>query len=301
MKTSTIKIVPLSKVEADALQPRRNFDSARLAELVKSIKKHGIMNPLVVEPTKHGTYLLNDGERRYRAATVLKLKEVPVILIEPQSETERLIKQFHLQEQHENWSPLEKAIALARLSQEMKVSINELGEILSLPARTIGQYVAFSHLTTKKEFEKNEIAIRWAQPIVNLRAYVKKRFATILEEEFDKTMEKQFELAIITRIKEGEITKPTELTKLRDVATTDVELIKDFLKNPHLTLDKLFIKSKAQVAMYTRNLATTASYVATYIEKGLPLGLEDSVKLDQKCSASVKRAHQALSKIVSKL
>ena len=61
-------------------QPRRYFDPEKLNQLVESIKQHGILEPLLVRPLKHGKYEIVAGERRYRAATMLGLTEVPVVI-----------------------------------------------------------------------------------------------------------------------------------------------------------------------------------------------------------------------------
>lgn len=61
-------------------QPRRYFDSEKLNQLVESIKQHGILEPLLVRPRKQGKYEIIAGERRYRAATILGLAKVPVVV-----------------------------------------------------------------------------------------------------------------------------------------------------------------------------------------------------------------------------
>jgi len=61
-------------------QPRRYFDPEKLSQLVESIKQHGILEPLLVRPKEHGKYEIVAGERRYRAASMLGLIEVPVVI-----------------------------------------------------------------------------------------------------------------------------------------------------------------------------------------------------------------------------
>src|SRR4051812_45108449 len=126
MSKATFQIVPLSKIQPDPEQPRRNFPVEDMATLISSIKKHGIQSPLHVEAVGDG-FMLEDGERRFRAAKELKLKEVPVIVQEAKSATERMIIQFHLQEQHKAWTATEKATAVHRLSETMGTSVREMG------------------------------------------------------------------------------------------------------------------------------------------------------------------------------
>ena len=72
----------LSEIEPNRNQPRTNFDEDALAELADSIKKHGLIQPIVVRPTSSGVYQIVAGERRWRACRMAELYEVPVIIKE---------------------------------------------------------------------------------------------------------------------------------------------------------------------------------------------------------------------------
>ncbi len=72
----------LSEIEPNRAQPRKQFDPAGLAELADSIKQHGVLQPLVVRPMPNGAYQLVAGERRWRAARMAGLSQVPVVIRE---------------------------------------------------------------------------------------------------------------------------------------------------------------------------------------------------------------------------
>ena len=74
--------LPISQVESCSSQPRKSFDEASLAELADSIREHGIIQPLTVRKLASGYYQIIAGERRWRAARIAGLQEVPVIVIE---------------------------------------------------------------------------------------------------------------------------------------------------------------------------------------------------------------------------
>ena len=74
--------LPLSQVESCSSQPRKLFDEAALAELADSIREHGIIQPLTVRKLSSGYYQIIAGERRWRAARLAGLAEVPAIVIE---------------------------------------------------------------------------------------------------------------------------------------------------------------------------------------------------------------------------
>lgn len=294
MASKTVEIVPLNRVVADADQPRKNFAPERMADLINSIKDHGIMNPLIVEKTPEG-YMLVDGERRYRAATELKLKEVPVIIVSNQSPTDRLIRQFHLQEQHEGWSPTEKANAVGRLAKEMKLSVKEMGKVLSIPDRTVGQYIAFYELLDRKQFEKSEISIHYAGRIVALRKYVVNVFNK-KDEEFTLENQHDLESAVIARVKNGDIRKGTDINKIRDAAKISPHSILKFIKNDKLTTQRLFIDADAKVASHYRNLMYSARSLNFHIDEGI--GLKVGSLVTDADIRILKRALASVEKIV---
>lgn len=79
--------VKLSEIEPNREQPRRDFDESALAELAESIRRHGLLQPIIVRPTVGGTYQIIAGERRWRACRMAELTEVPVIVREMDDRT----------------------------------------------------------------------------------------------------------------------------------------------------------------------------------------------------------------------
>ena len=75
-------LLPLQKIEPNRLQPRRNFDEEELSALADSIRQHGVIQPLTVRLLDSGYYQIIAGERRWRAARLAGLREVPVVVIE---------------------------------------------------------------------------------------------------------------------------------------------------------------------------------------------------------------------------
>lgn len=101
--SAPLNSLPLSEIEPNREQPRKNFDAAALADLADSIRQYGILQPLVVRPTTDGIYQLVAGERRWRAARMAGLTEVPVIIKElTDSETMELALIENLQREDLN-------------------------------------------------------------------------------------------------------------------------------------------------------------------------------------------------------
>ena len=121
--------VKISKVGPNKEQPRKQFDEDALMELADSIKQYGIIQPLIVQE-KNGFYEIIAGERRWRAAKLAGLKEVPVI-VKNYSDIE--IVEISLIEniQRENLNPIEEAIAYKRLLNEFQLKQDEVAERVS--------------------------------------------------------------------------------------------------------------------------------------------------------------------------
>ena len=75
-------LLPLQKIEPNRLQPRKSFNEEELAALADSIRQHGVIQPLTVRLLDTGYYQIIAGERRWRAARMAGLREVPVVIIE---------------------------------------------------------------------------------------------------------------------------------------------------------------------------------------------------------------------------
>ena len=121
--------VKISKVEPNREQPRKSFDEDALQELAESIKQFGILQPLIVKK-KDDYYEIVAGERRWRAAKIAGLKEVPVILKEF---NEQEIVEISLIEniQRENLNPIEEAVAFKRLMEDFSLKQDEIAERVS--------------------------------------------------------------------------------------------------------------------------------------------------------------------------
>ncbi|MBR3306225.1 MAG: ParB/RepB/Spo0J family partition protein [Lachnospiraceae bacterium] len=109
-------MVELKKIREDKSQPREYFNEDKLQELAESITEHGIIEPLVVTPEGEG-YTIVAGERRWRAASLAGLKEVPVIIRKYETPQQKLEEQIIENLQREDLNPIEEAKSFARLKE----------------------------------------------------------------------------------------------------------------------------------------------------------------------------------------
>lgn len=126
---SGVQVMKINEVEPNRDQPRKNFDEDTLLELSDSIKQFGVLQPLLVRKRKD-YYEIIAGERRWRAAKLAGVKEVPVI---EKEYTDQEILEIGLIEniQRENLNPIEEAIAYKRLLEEFNLKQDEVAERVS--------------------------------------------------------------------------------------------------------------------------------------------------------------------------
>ena len=119
----------INEVEPNRNQPRKEFDEDALLELADSIKQFGVLQPLLVQK-KDGYYEIIAGERRWRAAKLAGIKEIPVLIKEYTSQE---IVEISLIEniQRENLNPIEEAMAFKRLLEEFNLKQDEVAERVS--------------------------------------------------------------------------------------------------------------------------------------------------------------------------
>jgi ParB family chromosome partitioning protein len=122
-------VVKITKVEPNREQPRKNFDEDALQELADSIKQFGLLQPILVQDRKD-YYEIIAGERRWRAAKLAGLKEVPVII---RNYSDQEIVEISLIEniQREDLNPIEEAQAYKRLLEEFNLKQDEVAERVS--------------------------------------------------------------------------------------------------------------------------------------------------------------------------
>ena len=123
----SVSTVHIAQVESNSAQPRKYFDEAALAELADSIRQHGIIQPLTVRKLASGYYQIIAGERRWRAAKLAGLSEVPAVIIEAD---DRKVMELGLIEnlQREDLNPMEEALGYQALVQEYGLTQEEAAQ-----------------------------------------------------------------------------------------------------------------------------------------------------------------------------
>lgn len=120
----SVHVLPLDELEPNPDQPRQDFDQARLEELAQSIKSQGVMQPLLVR-LNEGKYQIVAGERRWRAAKIAGLEEIPILLRE-MTDAEVMTAALIENLQREDLNPVEEALALKKLRENLSITQEDL-------------------------------------------------------------------------------------------------------------------------------------------------------------------------------
>ena len=167
-KGESIKLLALGQIRPSPLQPRKEFDQQSLEELAQSIKEKGVIQPVLVR-RRGDFYELIAGERRFRAATLLNLKEIPAIVKEAEDRDSlelSLIENI----QREDLNPIEEARACQYLIDKFNLSQEEVSDILGKARVTITNTLRLLKLPLEiqEEIKKGRISFAHGRALLEI-------------------------------------------------------------------------------------------------------------------------------------
>lgn len=139
-RSTAVSRIPLEDITPNAKQPRQDFDQKALDELAQSIRVHDIIQPLTVKKLSSGKYKLIAGERRWRAAKIAGIKDVPVYVREAD---DKGILELGLLEnlQRENLNAIEIGLSYQRLMDECAMTQEEVASRMGMDRSTVSNYI----------------------------------------------------------------------------------------------------------------------------------------------------------------
>lgn len=164
-----MKKIPLNALVPGKYQPRRDFSEESLQDLAQSIKVQGIIQPLVVRSISDGQYEIIAGERRFRAAQIAELDDVPVIIKELPDEAALAVALIE-NIQREDLNPIEEAAGLKRLIDEFDMTHEQLANIVGKSRASITNLLRLLHLHDDIKFmiEQKQIEMGHARALLSL-------------------------------------------------------------------------------------------------------------------------------------
>lgn len=169
--------VPLEKIEPNHNQPRKDFDDTALSELAASIKIHNIIQPLTVTPMPNGKYKIVAGERRFRAAKIAGLKDVPVYLRE--TGNNQMLELALLENlQRENLNAIEIALSYKRMMEDLDYTQEKVAERMGKERSTVTNYIRLLKLPPDIQVavRNGAISMGHAKALINVDAIDKQLF-----------------------------------------------------------------------------------------------------------------------------
>ena len=183
--SASVTLLPLSRMEPNPMQPRRDFDEEALAALSDSIRENGIIQPIAVRAVRPGDeqYQIVAGERRWRAARMAGLAEAPVVILELDDEKTALLALVE-NLQREDLGPVEEARAYAELAQRFSLTQEQIAKrigrsrsavanalrLLELPQGGISAGHARAILSCENEEDKKTLASMITELSLSVRA-----------------------------------------------------------------------------------------------------------------------------------
>lgn len=143
-----VQTLRLNDIEPNKHQPRKNFDTDALKSLADSISEHGIIQPLIVRSVPTGNYQIVAGERRWRAAKMAGLSEVPVVIRDDLSEEQTMQIAMIENLQRENLNPIEEALGYKELIDKYSVTQDKLAKALGKARSSIANSLGLLALPT---------------------------------------------------------------------------------------------------------------------------------------------------------
>ena len=168
-------VCSIDEITPSKVQPRKDFNEEQLKELADSIREKGIIEPLIVRRSENG-YELIAGERRWRAAGLAGLKEVPVV-VRDATEEESLELAIIENIQRQDLNPIEEALAYKSLMERFSLSQDDTAKKVGKERATVANYLRLLKLApeVKNELQKGAISMGHAKVLLGLDSHAGQR------------------------------------------------------------------------------------------------------------------------------
>jgi len=242
-------IVKITQVEPNSEQPRKDFDEDALLELADSIKQFGVLQPLLVQK-KNDYYEIIAGERRWRAAKLAGLKEVPVLVREY---TEQEVVEISLIEniQRENLNPIEEAIAYKRLLKEFHLKQDEIAERVSKSRTAVTNSMRLLKLNSKVQQMVIDDMISTGHARALLALEDEEQQYTIANKIFDEKLSVRETEKLIKELKNPKKPKEKKIIENQFVYTDLAEKLKEVMGTKVSIASKGKGKGKIEIEYYS--------------------------------------------------
>lgn len=231
---AVVQTLDINTLEVGAYQPREDFDFKALESLADSIRKHGILQPLVVRKKTHdGLYEIVAGERRFRAAKMAELKVVPVVIKDLSNEDTAVIGLIE-NLQREDLNSLEQAQGVKRLIEEFGLTHDDLGKVLGKSRSVITNLLRVLSLPYEMQqaLRADKIQIGHAKVLAGLPENLStKLFNKIIDEDLSVRNTESLAKELSIALKETEMTQTAaKIKQSNKLKFTDINDFKNLIE-----------------------------------------------------------------------
>ena len=218
-QASGLAEVPVEQISPNPYQPRKTFNEASIEELARSVREHGIVQPLVVTRIGDHKYRLIAGERRFRAAQKAGLSKVPVVIKERTTDSDTLQLALIENIQREDLNPIEEAHAYHQLHEEFGLTQEEISQQVGKERSTIANFLRLMKLpeSVKKLLASGQLSMGHARAILAIASPKKQ------EQLAERVVKRNLNVRQTEVLAAEKSPKAAEPEKQKDVFTRDAE------------------------------------------------------------------------------
>ncbi|MCM1309065.1 MAG: ParB/RepB/Spo0J family partition protein [Butyrivibrio sp.] len=244
-------VLKINEIEPNREQPRRNFDEDSLLELSESIKQYGIIQPIIVKK-RDNYYEIVAGERRWRAAKMAGIKEVPVVI---KDFGDREIMEVALIEnlQREDLNPIEEALAYQRLIKEYDLKQDEVAERVSKSRVTITNSMRLLKLDERVQKMVIDAMISGGHARALLGVEDGERQFTLAMKIFDEKLSVRETEKLVKSLSKPQTVKPVKLPEYDFVYRDAEEKLKASVGTKVIIKNKDNNKGKIEIEYYSKD------------------------------------------------
>lgn len=250
-KDEHVEKIPLQKLVANPFQPRKKFDDEAIGELAQSIREHGIIQPIVVRK-KGKKYEIVVGERRYRAAKLANLEEIPAIIKEM---TEEQMMELAILEnlQREDLTPIEEAEAYQNLIEKLNFTQDDLAKRLGKSRPHITNMIRLLQLPeeVRQMLNEGQLSMGHGRALLGLKN--KRQMIEVAKKTISQSLNVRQLEALIKQLNENVSRETKKKTPKKDifVQATESQLREFFGTN--VQIKKTKNKGKIEIEFYSED------------------------------------------------
>lgn len=211
--------IPIDQISPNPYQPRKTFNDASIEELARSVREHGIIQPLVVTRIGDHKYRLIAGERRFRAAQKAGLDAVPVVIKETMTDGDVLQVALIENIQREDLNPIEEAYAYHQLHEEFQLTQEEISKRVGKERSTVANFLRLLRLpdSVKKLLAAGQLSMGHARAILAVESAKKQ------EQLAERVVKRNLNVRQTEMLASESSPKAEQPEKEKDVFTRDAE------------------------------------------------------------------------------